>query len=67
MSKAWWLTPNEKRAAMSYGADEENPILNEYFIPANLIPASGDIEMPEINEIIEDENIEINEDLEINE
>ncbi len=67
MSKAWWLTPNEKRAAMSYGADEDNPILNEYFIPANLIPASGDIEMPEINEIIEDENIEINEDLEINE
>ena len=41
MSKAWWLTPNEKRAAMSYDHDDENPILNEYYIPANLIPASG--------------------------
>lgn len=46
MAKAWWLTPNEKRAAMSFGADEENEILNEYYIPANLIPASGsDIEI----------------------
>ena len=41
MSKAWWLTPNEKRAAMSYAHDEDNPILDEYYIPANLIPASG--------------------------
>lgn len=41
MSKAWWLTPNEKRAAMSYDHDDDNPILNEYYIPANLIPASG--------------------------
>ena len=48
MSQAWWLTPNEKRAAMSYGTDEENEILNEYYIPANLIPASGsDIEIEE--------------------
>jgi len=46
MAKAWWLTPNEKRAAMSFGADEENPILDDYYIPANLIPASGnDIEI----------------------
>ena len=50
MAKAWWLTPNEKRAAMSFGADEENPILDDYYIPANLIPASGndiDIEDPQ--------------------
>ena len=50
MAKAWWLTPNEKRSAMSFGADEENEILNEYYIPANLIPASGndiDIEDPQ--------------------
>ena len=42
MSKAWWLTPNEKRAAMSYAHDEDNPILDDYYIPANLVPASGD-------------------------
>lgn len=48
MSKAWWLTPNEKRAAMSYSHDEENPILDDYYIPANLIPVSGEpIDMPE--------------------
>jgi HK97 family phage portal protein len=50
MAQAWWLTPNEKRAAMSFGTDEENPILDDYYIPANLIPASGndiDIEDPQ--------------------
>ena len=48
MSKAWWLTPNEKRAAMSYDHDEDNPILDDYYIPANLVPASGDdIELPD--------------------
>ena len=36
--KAWWLTPNEKRSAMNYGTDEDNETLNDYFIPANLIP-----------------------------
>tara|TARA_A100001201_G_scaffold37890_3_gene39805 strand:+ start:2670 stop:4580 length:1911 start_codon:yes stop_codon:yes gene_type:complete len=40
MSKAWWLTPNEKRMAMNYGEDEENDIMNEYFIPANLMPTN---------------------------
>ena len=38
LSKAWWITPNEKREIMSYGMDEENEQLNDYFIPANLIP-----------------------------
>ena len=64
MSKAWWLTPNEKRAVMSFGTDEENEILNEYYIPANLIPASGsDIEIEEpqpalqINEDEEKNNV----------
>ena len=46
MSQAWWLTPNEKRTAMNYGEDEENAIMNEYYIPANLIPVT---EMSEIN------------------
>jgi HK97 family phage portal protein len=38
LAKAWWLTPNEKRSIMAYGIDEENDVLNDYFIPANLIP-----------------------------
>tara|TARA_R100001163_G_C5067964_1_gene207577 strand:+ start:3000 stop:5219 length:2220 start_codon:yes stop_codon:yes gene_type:complete len=47
MSQAWWLTPNEKRAAMSY-AQEDNDALNDYYIPANLLPTSGeDIELPD--------------------
>lgn len=38
MSKSWWLTPNEKRAAMSYGVNDEDSALNNYYIPANLLP-----------------------------
>lgn len=58
MAQAWWLTPNEKRAAMSFGTDEENEILNEYYIPANLIPASGsDIELEDPQPIAEEKNI----------
>ena len=49
MSKAWWLTPNEKTSGHELMEhDEDNPVLNEYFIPANLIPASGeDIDLPD--------------------
>ena len=47
MSQAWWLTPNEKRTAMNYGEDEESEIMNDYYIPANLIPVK---EMSSINE-----------------
>jgi len=47
MSQAWWITPNEKRAAMSYGMDEENEKLNDYYVPANLLPIDGEI-IPEI-------------------
>ena len=47
LSKAWWITPNEKRAAMNYGKDEENTTLDDYFIPANLIPTNpSDIDLP---------------------
>lgn len=38
MSQAWWLTPNEKRAAMSYGADDDTPEMNDYYIPSQFIP-----------------------------
>jgi HK97 family phage portal protein len=54
MSQAWWLTPNEKRAAMSYGMDEENAKLDDYYVPANLLPIGGDI-IPEI----EDKGIDV--------
>ena len=49
MSQAWWITPNEKRAAMSYGMDEENEKLNDYYVPANLMPIDGDI-IPEASD-----------------
>jgi HK97 family phage portal protein len=74
MSQAWWLTPNEKRAAMSYGTDEENEILNEYYIPANLIPASGsDIDIEDPQPALQEQeekktkvdNIEVKESIEV--
>jgi hypothetical protein len=40
LSKAWWITPNEKREVMNYGVDEDDETLNDYFIPANLIPVN---------------------------
>ena len=59
MAQAWWLTPNEKRAAMSFGTDEENPILYDYYIPANLIPASGnDIDLEDPQPAQNDEEVE---------
>ena len=38
MSQAWWLTPNEKRQAMSYGIDDDTAEMNDYYIPANFLP-----------------------------
>jgi HK97 family phage portal protein len=50
MGKAWWLTPNEKRAAMSYDHDEDTPAMNDYYFPANLLPIDNqDIEMPVVD------------------
>lgn len=49
MTSSWWLTPNEKRAAMSY-AQEDNDALNDYFVPVNLLPINGsDVDMPDPN------------------
>ena len=54
MTQAWWLTPNEKRMAMSYGKDEENPAMDDYYVPANLLPL-GNSDMPDLTpEPIED-------------
>ena len=41
LSQSWWLTMNEKRAAMNYGADQDDAKLNDYYIPANLIPLNA--------------------------
>ena len=64
LTKAWWLTPNEKRAAMNYGKDNETSQLDDYFIPANLIPIqSNDVEMPvenidvDVNKFLNTENV----------
>lgn len=47
MASAWWLTPNEKRMAMNYGKDDENPAMDDYYVPANLLPM-GDSDMPDL-------------------
>jgi len=67
MTQAWWLTPNEKRMAMNYGKDVENDIMNEYFIPANLMPTNDFDEVVDepldidVNEILnEPEQVEEN-------
>ena len=46
VSQAWWLTPNEKRTAMNYGVDEDTSEMNDYFIPANLVPLSNEVDLP---------------------
>ena len=47
LAKAWWITPNEKREMMSYGMDEESDVLNDYYIPANLVPVKN-VDLPEM-------------------
>jgi phage portal protein BeeE len=44
LSAAWWVTPNEKREAMSYGKDETNPFMDDYYIPSNLMPQNVTID-----------------------
>jgi HK97 family phage portal protein len=36
LSQAWWLTPNEKRAAMNYG-EYQNTLMEQPFIPQGLM------------------------------
>lgn len=38
LKEMWWVTGNEKRLATNYGEDTSNPLMNEYFIPQNLVP-----------------------------
>ena len=55
MSKSWWLTPNEKRIAMNYGVDEENIKMNEYYVPANLIPMEPSTGLDDIVDVLEEQ------------
>ena len=37
LSQSWWITPNEKRAAMRYETIDDE-VMNEIFIPAGYLP-----------------------------
>jgi HK97 family phage portal protein len=41
LSGTWWLTPNQRRSVMSFDEDEEQPLMDDYWIPAALLPMSG--------------------------
>ena len=51
MSSAWWVTPNEKRQAMNFGVDEESKEMNDYYIPANLMPMKNDVIEEELKSV----------------
>tara|TARA_R110002074_G_scaffold68898_1_gene161295 strand:- start:785 stop:1324 length:540 start_codon:yes stop_codon:yes gene_type:complete len=60
LSKAWWITPNEKRAVMNYGEDEENEALDDYYIPANLLPVNAEnIDIPVEESVRESVDIDV--------
>lgn len=40
LAGAWWVTPNERRDIMNFPADETNAQLNDYWVPAGLMPMS---------------------------
>ena len=50
LSSVWWLTPNEKRDMMSFGTDETNPLMDEYYIPAGFSPLARVMDEPEVQE-----------------
>ena len=58
LSKAWWVTPNEKRRVMNYGVDEENPAMDNYYIPANLLPIETD-EDPIPDPVLPDDDMDM--------
>ena len=57
MASSWWLTPNEKRQAMSYGVEADNEKLNDFYIPMNLVPLQDDV----IEEDVKSVKIDYNE------
>ena len=57
MNSSWWLTPNEKRTAMSYGVDEEQSSMDDYYIPANLLPLANDMGVEDPKQLHDDFSI----------
>ena len=57
MVKSWWLTPNEKRMAMNYGIDQDNDRMNEYYVPANLIPLEPSSGLDDIVDVLEEQKM----------
>jgi HK97 family phage portal protein len=37
---SWWLKPNEKRVLQGYGVDEDEPMMDEYWLPTGIMPMS---------------------------
>jgi len=58
MAAAWWLTPNEKRAAMSYGLDDDTSEMNDYYIPSSFLPLKNEPNYQEIDIIERDQGFE---------
>ena len=53
---ATWLTINEKRKATGYDPLDDVPEADEIFIPSNLIPLTGSMDPPDVNETLVDGN-----------
>jgi len=41
LAGAWWITPNERRDIMNFASDENRPELDDYWVPAGLMPMSS--------------------------
>lgn len=60
LNRAWWLTLNEKREATDF-EQSDNPIANELFIPAGMMPAGeASYEDIELRELVENYGLKLN-------
>ena len=41
LTGAWWITPNERRDIMNFGADDKNPLMDDYWVSPGLMPMNG--------------------------
>ncbi|WP_128545087.1 phage portal protein [Larkinella soli] len=55
LTKAWWLTPNQRLAAMQYEEDASNPLMNERWVPSGFTPMSEYGMQPGQNEVPEND------------
>jgi HK97 family phage portal protein len=40
LKEAWWIKPNEKRDLMGWEKDEDEPLMDQYWVPNGLTPIS---------------------------